>query len=110
MVHPPGPPAAALPAPAAPRRRLSTGAGPQAAALIAEVDEDGGGTIGFGEFVQMVHPTPLRALAEGGSVITYKIPLNVLEDTYDHSCYWARSDGYRPLMAASPAAIRAPRP
>jgi hypothetical protein len=26
-------------------------------------------------------------LAEGGSVIKYNFALNVLKDTYDHSCY-----------------------
>ena len=28
-----------------------------------------------------------RLLAQGESVIKYKSPLNVLTDTYDHSCY-----------------------
>jgi hypothetical protein len=27
------------------------------------------------------------AVAAGGSVIKYKSPLNVLKDTYNHSCY-----------------------
>ena len=29
----------------------------------------------------------LLDLAEGESVIKYKFPLNVLKDTYDHSCH-----------------------
>jgi hypothetical protein len=30
---------------------------------------------------------PRQRLAEGEPVIKYKSPLNVLKDTYDHSCY-----------------------
>jgi hypothetical protein len=59
----------------------------------------------------VVHPD----LAAGESVITavsaQSSPLNVLKDTYDHSCYWARSvDGYQHLMTDSPTAIPTPRP
>jgi hypothetical protein len=35
--------------------------------------------------------------------------LNVLKDTYDHSCYLARSYEYQHLMADSPAARAAGR-
>ena len=34
-------------------------------------------------------------LAAGGSVIKFPSPLNVLKDTYDHSCHWARSTEYQ---------------
>ena len=33
----------------------------------------------------------LARLARGEPVIKYKPPLNVLKDTYDHSCFLARS-------------------
>jgi hypothetical protein len=50
----------------------------------------------------------LRApLAEGGPAIKYKSPLNVLEDTYDRSCYRARSYEYCTFkMTNSPRARR----
>jgi hypothetical protein len=49
-------------------------------------------------------PSPCRpaGLAEGESVIKYKSSLNVLKDTYDHSCCLARSDEYNHLLADSP--------
>ena len=46
----------------------------------------------------------VAALATGGTVIKFPSPLNVLKDTYDHICYWARSDEYQHLMTDSPAA------
>jgi hypothetical protein len=42
------------------------------------------------------------AVAAGESVIKYKSPLNVLKDTYDHSCCLARSYEYNHLMTDSP--------
>jgi hypothetical protein len=45
-----------------------------------------------------------RSLAAGESVIKCPSPLNVLKDTYDHSCYGARSDEYQHLMIDSPTA------
>jgi hypothetical protein len=49
-----------------------------------------------------------RGVAEGESAIKCPPPLNVLEDTYDRSCCWARSDGYQHLMAVSPGATCRP--
>jgi hypothetical protein len=50
-------------------------------------------------------------LGVGGKVIKCKSPLNVRKDTYDDSCYRARSDEYQRLMTVSPAARRdAPLP
>ena len=43
-------------------------------------------------------------LAVGGEVIEYKSPLSVRKDTYDHSCYRARSDEYCHFMTDSPTA------
>jgi hypothetical protein len=40
----------------------------------------------------------------GESVIKYSSPLNVLKDTYDHICYWARSDEYQHSITDSPTA------
>ena len=50
---------------------------------------------------------PLAAkLAQGGSVIKYKSPLNVLKDTnYDYSCCLARSYEYNHLMADPPPGL-----
>ena len=45
-----------------------------------------------------------RGVAEVESAIKCPPPLNVLEDTYNQSCCWARSDGYQHLMAVSPGA------
>ena len=44
------------------------------------------GHIFFGSVVAILTGIEAR-LAEGGSVVKYKSPLNVLTDTYDHSCY-----------------------
>jgi hypothetical protein len=41
-------------------------------------------------------------LAVGGTGIECPSTLNVLKDTYDHSCYWALSDEWQHLMAGSP--------
>ena len=47
------------------------------------------GHIFFGSVVAILTGIEAR-LAEGGSAIKYKSPLNVLTDTYDHICYRAR--------------------
>jgi hypothetical protein len=47
---------------------------------------------------------PRVRTAAGGSVVVCPPPLNVLKDTNDRSCYWARSDEYQRLMTDSPAA------
>jgi hypothetical protein len=43
--------------------------------------------------------------APGGHVITYKSPLHVRKDTYDHSCYCTRSDEHRHSMTDPPAGL-----
>ena len=44
--------------------------------------------------------------AEGDTVIERPSPLNVLNDTYEHSCYHVRSGEYQHLMTVSPGARR----
>jgi hypothetical protein len=51
----------------------------------------------------------LAGLATGESVIECPSPLNVLKDTYDHSCYSACSDKCQHLMTDSPTARRGAR-
>jgi hypothetical protein len=48
-----------------------------------------------------------RLVAKGESVIKYKYPLNVVTDTYDHSCCLACADEYLHLITDSPSTTSA---
>ena len=51
---------------------------------------------------------PAAAVAQGESIIKFSSSLNVVKDTYDHSCDGAHSDEYQHVMTDSPVA-RQPR-